>query len=292
MNNWKKLTDFCDYLERAEKELDDSILKTQNEVMKLQDILDTISPVPVSEPKEDEKPVRPQQNRKVFRGFDYKLPAPVVEDKVDHYGEFLDYLDQYKSLPKLDREHFAERFSKRVMDYSRMTAAHLYNRLTPLIYELNKSLDKVLDSDLTQDNLRFRARYTTNRATKVVKEFERLNQEFSLLKRVEVLSREKELEDPNKNAKKSKKQEDDPFEIVANLTPKQLNSLYRLRGSARRNLMSSIIKEKAEASFMSFLRNIDQRASEEEQLDVLSAARRGFLVLAHDPRSYALIVSR
>lgn len=293
MNNWKKLTDFCDYLERAEKELADSILKTQNEVMKLQDILDTISPVPVSEPKEEERPVRAQQNRKVFRGFDYKLPAPVVEEKTDTYGEFLDYLDQYKSLPKLDREHFADRFTKRVMDYSRMTAAHLYNRMTPLIHELNKSLDKVLDSDLTQDNLRFRARYTTNRATKVVKEFERLNQEFSLLKRVEVLSREKEIEDPNKKANQDKnKKEDDPFEIVANLTPKQLNSLYRLRGSARRNLMSSIIKEKAEAAIMSFLRNTDQRASEEETLDVLSAARRGFLILAHDPRSYALIVSR
>lgn len=99
--------------------------------MKLQDIFDTISLVPVSEPKEEERTVRAQQNRKVFRGFDYKLPAPVLEEKTDTCGEFLDYLDQYKSLPKLDREHFADRFTKRVMNYSLLTSSYLYNRMTP-----------------------------------------------------------------------------------------------------------------------------------------------------------------
>lgn len=79
---------------------------------------------------------------------------------------------------------------------------------------------------------------------------------------------------------------------MANLTPKQLNTLYRLRGSARRNLMSSIIKEKAKTAIMPFLRNTNQMASEEETLDVLSAARRIFLILAHDPRSYSLIFFR
>lgn len=292
MNQWRILTDYCNYLERAEKELNDSILKTQNEVMKLQDILITISPIPVDEPKEEIRPLRPQQNKKVFRGFDYKNPAPVVEDKIDHFQEFLDYLDQYKALPKFDRSHLADRFAKRVMDFSRMTAAHLYNRLPPLINDLNKSFDKVLDSDIEQDNIRFRARYTTNKAAKVIKEFDRLTQELGLLRRTEILSRERD--DDQNVQKKSKRnaEEDSPFEILANLTPKQLNALYCLRGSARRNLMSSIMKEKAEASFLKFLRNVDFQASEEEQLSVLNAARRGFLILSHDPRAYALIQSR
>ncbi|OHS92708.1 hypothetical protein TRFO_40965 [Tritrichomonas foetus] len=291
MNDWGKLESYCEYLERAEKELNDSILQTQNEVMKLQDILDTISPVPVSEPKEEVRVPRANQNRKVFRGFDYKVQQQVVETSADPYGEFLDYLQQYKAMPKFDRSNLADRFTKRVMDFSRMTAAHLHNRMTPLIRQLNKELDKVLDADISQDNIRFRARYTTNRASKVAKEFERLNQEFGLVRRTEVLSREKEIDESA--TKKTKKNVDEsPFEILANLTPKQLNALYSLRGNARRNLMSSIMKEKAEVSFLSFLRNIDTSMSDEEMASVLKAARRGFLILAQDPKAYALILSR
>ena len=291
MNDWNKLTNLCKYLEKCEKELNDEILKTQTEVMKLQDILDSISPVPVSEPKEEVRVIHPNANRKVFRGFDYKNVQPVVEQpKEEMYMDFLDLLDQYKAMPKFDRSHLADRFTKRLMDYSRMTAAHLYDRMCPLVKILNNKLDNILDADISQDNIRFRARYSTNWAIKVDKEFERLYVELGLNRKTDVLAREKVPEE--KKPQKEKKNTESPFEILANLTPKQLNSLYKLRGDARRNLMSSIMKERAESAFLPFLKNYDTQSSDEETKSFLNAAKKGFLILSHDPKSYALVLNR
>lgn len=290
MNDWSGVRRFCNYLEHASKELDDKVLETQNEIMKLQDILDSISPIPVSEPKEELKPQRVQQNRKVFRGFDYKIAPKVVATSVDPYGEFIDLLEQYKGMQKFDRTHLADRFTKRLLDFSRTTAAHMHVRMVPCIQKLSQELDKVLDYDISQANLKFRAKYTTDKATRVLDEYHRLIQEFSLQRRVDVMTRELELEEPE--PPKKKVDAADQFEILANFTPKQLNMFYRLRGNARRSLMSATIKEKAEKTFMDFLSKarVDYN-NEEESIAVLKAAQRAFMIIAHDAKAYATVVS-
>jgi hypothetical protein len=84
----------------------------------------------------------------------------------------------------------------------------------------------------------------------------------------------------------------DQFETLANFTPKQLNALYAMRGQARRALMSSTIKEKAETCFISFLKNCGLSDDEKEQANVLRAAQHAFLMLSYDPRSYAIVIGR
>lgn len=290
MNDWSGIRRFCNYLEHASKELDDRVLETQNEIMKLQDILDAISPVPVSEPKEEVRPQRIQQNRKVFRGFDYKVAPKVVATSVDPYGEFLDLLEQYKGIQKFDRAHLADRFTKRLLDFSRTTAAHMHTRMVPCLQRLSQELDKILDYDISQANLKFRAKYTTDKATRVLDEYNRLIDEFGMRRRVDVMTRELQMDEE----KPSKKKPDvsDQFEVLANFTPKQLNMFYRLRGNARRLLMSATIKEKAEKTFLDFLSSarVDDN-HEEESIAVLKAAQRGFMIIAHDAKAYATIVS-
>lgn len=292
MNDWDSLTQLCDYLEHLSQEMDENIMRTRNEATKLGEILDTISPVPVSEPKEEAKPQKLIQNRKVFRGFDYKVaqkPSNPFPSE-DTFGDFLNYFEQYKRVSKFDRKHFGDRFAKRIMDFSRMTAAHLYNRMVPCIHKLNEEFDKILTYDLEQPNLKYRAKYTTDRAAKVVQEYDRLVAEFGLNRRVDVLSREKQLEPPPKPPKKV--EVEDQFEVLANLTPKQLNSLYALRGSARKSMMNCKIREKTEQTFMHFLRKHDPSSDEAEDILYLKAASSCFKILSHDHRSFALVARR
>ena len=52
MSNWKPIINLCEYLEEASYELNEEIAKTKREASKLQDILDTISPVQLTEKRE------------------------------------------------------------------------------------------------------------------------------------------------------------------------------------------------------------------------------------------------
>lgn len=287
MNDWDSIRRLGSYLEHASQELDNKIGETQNEIMKLQDILDTISPVPVSEPKEEARPQRLQQNRKVFRGFDYKVSPQLVQTSMNPFEEFTDLLDQYNSMKKFSREHLGDRFAKRLLDFSRATASHMHERLTPCVRRLSAQLDKVLDADMSQASAKFKAKYTTDKAVRVAHEFDRLVQELGALRRVDVMTREFPLEARPKPKKIDDKSEQ--FEILANFTPKQLNTFYRLRGNARRAMMAATMKEKSEKVFMDFLKDVSF-SSDKEQLAVLQAAKRAFLILSHDPRSYATII--
>jgi hypothetical protein len=289
MNDWSILTRLCDYLERTTKELDDKVHATQSEVMKLQDILDTISPVPVSEPKEEVKAARVQTNRKVFRGFDHKVAQQPVASSMNPFQDFVDLLQDYNALSKFDRSHNADRFTKRILDFSRTTAAHLHVRMVPCVQRLSSELDKVLDYDISQPALKFRAKYTTDKARQVVAEFDKLIQEFGLFRRAEVLSREQALEEP---VKKVIVAVENPFETLANFTPKQLNTFYALRGNARRSLLSTTIKEKVESGFMSFLRAHATSDDETEEVHVLRAAQRAYMILSHDSKAYGLVVAK
>ena len=289
MNDWDSVRRFGSYLEHAHKELEDKIGETQHEIMKLQDILDTISPVPVSEPKEEARPQRIQQNRKVFRGFDYKVSPQLQQTSMNPFEEFTDLLDQYNSMKKFSREQLGDRFAKRLFDFTRATAAHMHERLTPCVRRLTAELDKILDYNMEQPNLKFRAKYTTDWAVRVAREFDRLTQDLGARRRVDVMTREFPFEE-QKKVKKNLDDKSEQFEILANFTPKQLNTFYRLRGNARRALMSATMKEKAEKVFMDFLADVSF-TNDKEQLAVLQAAQRGFMILTHDPRSYATIIA-
>jgi hypothetical protein len=288
MSDWDSIARLCNYLEEAAKELDDKVHSTQSDVMKLQDILDAISPVPVSEPREEVRAPRQQQNRKVFRGFDHKVTPQAAAASANPFGDFLMYLDQYKQASKFDRSHLGDRFSKRVMDFSRTTAAHLHLRLIPCVERLARELNRVLDYDLSQPNLRLRAKYTTDKATNLMQEFEKTIREFGLTRRTDVFAHE-QVDEPLL-AKPKRVESGDQLETLANFTPKQLNALYAMRGAARRNLMAATIKEKAEAHFVPFLKGCSFNDDETEQVNVLHAAQRAFMILSHDPRSYALVV--
>jgi hypothetical protein len=56
--------------------------------------------------------------------------------------------------------------------------------------------------------------------------------------------------------------------------------------------MAATVKEEAESVFLSFLKNCRLGGDEKEQTDVLHAAQRGFMILSHDPRSYATIMGK
>jgi hypothetical protein len=290
MSDWDSIARLCNYLEQASKELDEKVHSTQSEVMKLQDILDTISPVPVSEPREEVRAPRQQQNRRIFRGFDHKLTPQAAATSADPFSDFLMYLDQYKQTSKFDRSHLGDRFTKRVMDFSRTTAAHLHLRLVPCVEKLTRELERILDFDLSQPNLRFRAKYTTDKATNLMQEFEKTIREFGLVRRIEVFAHEQAAE--TIIVKPTRTESGDQLETLANFTPKQLNALYAMRGAARRNLMAAAIKEKAEAHFLPFLRGCRFTDDETERVNVLHAAQRAFMILSHDPRSYALVAAR
>jgi hypothetical protein len=291
MAEWERVSRFCRYLETVTKELDDKVHTTQSEVMKLQNILDTISPTPVSEPREDVRVVRAQANRRVFRGFDHKVTPQTAATSGDPYGDFCLFLEQYKQMPKFDRVHIADRFAKRILDFSRTTAAHMYVRLPPCMRRLTCELDKILDYDLSQPNLKFRAQYTTEKGQHVLKAFDKAIREFGLSRRTEVFANEQIGAEPQKRNGRPRENADQ-FETLANFTPKQLNALYAMRGQARRSLMASAVKEKAETCFMSFLKDCGISEDEREQVNVLRAAKRAFLILSYDPRSYAVVQGR
>lgn len=290
MNDWSSVRRFCDYLEHASVELTDRITETQNEVTKLQDILDTVSPVPVSEPKEEVRVANIQQNRKVFRGFDHKMAPKQVATSMDTFEEFKDLLDQYSAVKKTVRGPLSDRFVKRVLDFSRTTAAHMHERLPVCTKRLVQELDKILDYDMDQLNLKYRAKYTTDKAAIVVAEFDRMVEEFGLRRRVDVMTRELTMEE---KVRMKLPDLSTQFEILANFTPKQLNSFYRLRGNARRSLMAATIKEKAEAAFLPFLETaaVGSEDDASDNISVLRAAQRAFMIVAHDARAYATVVA-
>ncbi|KAH0794887.1 hypothetical protein GPJ56_001164 [Histomonas meleagridis] len=260
----------------------------------MQEILDKISPNPVSEPKEEARPQR-FQNRKVFRGFDYKVTPQVAQRSLDPYNEFLDALEEYKKIPNTNRSQLSLRFAKRVMDFSRMTPAHMHQRLIPCIKRLDKELDKILNYDTEKPNLRFRAKYTTEKAIQTVHQYEDLIKELGLLRKTSVISCEMELSNTKNTEEKPKKvKTDSQYEVIANFTPRQLNSLYALRGNARRSLVDASIKEKAQNVFFGFFDEVknDIYESDELVIDVLRAAQRSFIILSNDQRSYAIVQGR
>ena len=285
MNNWKPIVDLCEYLEEASFELTEEITKTKREASKLQDILDTISPVQLFEKRESEYVPRPQK-QKFFRGIEHK-PEPRVS--ADPYGDFVHALSEYKRLPTINRERLSQSFANRLMDFSRITPAHLHERMVPCLKELIKDLDGIMSLDINQQNQRFRAKYTMEKAQEIIDEYDRLIQENGALRRVDVIARERVIEPPKI---KAKSQNHDSFETIANLTPRQLNEFYHLRGTARQLKMIANIREKTAEAFVPFLKKYDIDFDDNEKADYITASARAFQLLTNSKRMHALVCTR
>ena len=286
--DWKELNDFCQYLENARFELDKKIIETQNEVIKLQDIFDGITPRPMNDPHEELHPKAPITKSRIFRGFEQ--PVQRVQSSADPYSDFLHYFDEYKRLPQLQRTRPQERFLKRIMDFSRMTPAQMYSRLIPSVQEINRQLDKILSFNVEQPNLRYRGLHLIESAERIITQYQKYIQEFGLTRRVDLKQFELKME--NDPPKKKKPAPVEKFETVANLTPKQLNAIYSLRGNARRAVMELNIKEKAEKAFVSFTdqANSFYDADDDDLISILKTCSRGYRVLVQNPRYYSIVV--
>ena len=282
MSNWKPIVDLCEYLEEASYELNENITKTKREASKLQDILDTISPVQLTEKREAAYVPRVQK-QKFFRGIEQK---PEIKVSADPYGDFVSSLSEYKKLPNIQRERLSQSFANRLMDFSRITPAHLHERMIPCLKELIKDLDSMMSLDISQQNQRFRAKYTMEKAQEIIDEYDRLIQENGALRRVDVIARERVIEPPKSRVKTAKH---DSFETIANLTPRQLNDFYHLRGTARQLKMIANIRERTADAFVPFLKQYDIDFDDKEKADYIKASARAFQLLTNSKRMHALV---
>lgn len=288
--DWESLTSFCKYLEQIRFELDKKIIETQNEILKLQDILDGINKIPTNDPHEELHPKNRIQKTRIYRGFEQ--PIKTQSKSADLYDDYLHYYDCYKRLPPLLRSRPQERFLKRVMDFSRMTPAQMFSRIIPSFNILINQLDKISQYDTSQPNLRYRGLRTIEDTNNLIIQYQKIIDQFDLSRRVDL--KQYELKFENQSLKKSKPPPVQKFETIANLTPKQLNTIYSLRGNARRAVMELNIKEKAEASFVPFLKQIENfyDASDDDIISFLQASCRGFKILSQNHKCYATIVKK
>ncbi|EAY09035.1 hypothetical protein TVAG_180090 [Trichomonas vaginalis G3] len=284
--NWNYVTSYCDYLERVSHELDETILKTKREASKLQSIFEAISPNQVTDPRENESAPPSHQRQKFFRGFEQR---PELKISADPYGDFQNALNTYKKLPKFPRERLPNSFINRMMDFSRLTPAHLFDRMIPCLRTLSQELDKVMDMKIDQPNQTFRVKYTLEKAEEILNAYEKLIVENGANRRVDVIAREKQIDPPKQSPPKPKA---DVFETIANLTPKQLNEFYHLRGTARQAKMIAMMRERAAHDFTEFLQTYNENLDLKEKEDYLRTAARAFQLLTNSKRKHALISSK
>lgn len=283
---WGYVSNYCDYLERVSHELDEMILKTKRETSKLQSIYETISPNPKTDPREVESTPRSQPRQKFFRGFEQKAEVKV---SADPYGDFQNALNEYKKLPKFPRERLSNSFINRMIDFSRLTPTHIFDRMIPCLQTLSGYLDQLNDMRVDQPNQIFRVRYTMDRAEEILNTYEKLIQENGANRRVDVIAKERNIEPP---APKPTQVKTDNFETIANLTPKQLNEFYHLRGTARQMKTIANMREKASADFEDFIKTYDENMSESDKRDYLRASARIFHLLTNSKRKHALVCSK
>lgn len=271
----------CKYLEIINSELETRIRQTQSDVSKMQDIFETINPIVHDvEPKENEEVAELLSKAKGVEVKEVKPKMVVVEP----FEQFQQCLKEFSEIPALKREQFPKKFLSSVMEHTRKTPAHVFDRLTPCIRRLTQELDKVLKTDMEQEALAFKATYVMERAAVVADVFEN---EISCFEKIEELDVPfTEQEEKKKEEKIEGKSIVDTMETVANFSQKQLSTLYRLRGEARSSLIMARIREKVEEVMLPLLEN---KKMQKDPMTYLRIASKGFNILSVDPRSYAVI---
>jgi hypothetical protein len=136
MINWTSLVELHDFFEKVNHELNTKLCNTQNEILRLQKIVDSFNP---SASFLDAQTKKPSFNS--------------IHSSADAYSVFQTNLDTFYKLPKLSRERIAQPFLNRMMDFCRPTAAHFQERMVKccdtLIHEF-KMADKARTSFLAE----------------------------------------------------------------------------------------------------------------------------------------------
>jgi hypothetical protein len=271
----------CSYLEMINSELDTKIRETQSDVAKMQEIAEAMRPAPSSEPKENarvgrlinlEKGIGPKEKP--------DRPAPL-----DPFAQFEEALAQFNSIKALHRDQYSRRFLANLSSYTPKTTAHALARLLPCAKRLGQEFDKVLAFDLDQPSAGFRAKLVVEKGPLVIERFAQEIQNLGLSRPLQPPGREKaEAQD---NSKPLSRPISTHFETIAKLSEKQLSNLYRLRGTARKELMMVRMREKIEETIVPLLE--DEGDELLDDVGTLKLASQAFVLLSTDPRRYALV---
>lgn len=265
------------YLSILEAELDSRIKQTMVDVRKLQDIYEAIRPVEDKTPKINQKIAKLLDLAKGKNSPDiYEKPAPS-----DPYVEFQEALEAFNQIPGKKSKDISMKFANRILTFVSKTEAHVIHRLVPAARSLNREMDQILHYDLNQPSFALRASYATEKLEKVIEAFEKELSPFEL-NHAPCSFREK----PEVIEQQKKKQHkiSPTFDSFASLKIKELSSIFRKRGEARKSLIDRRIKEKIEEVFMPLIRSDDI-----DDMEKLKLASKFFPLLSNT-RSYALVI--
>ncbi|KAH0792179.1 hypothetical protein GPJ56_003978 [Histomonas meleagridis] len=268
------------YLEIINNEVEFKIHQIQVSVSKLQDIYESIRPVEVNTPQENEVVANILN---IVKGNSPKEERKPKEQPPSPFDQFQEALKQFQSIKELNRERYSRRFVTSISNYSQKTPAHSINRLLPSVRRLNKELDKILSYNIEQPALECKALYGTERASTVAESFEKAFEDFKDNQKLEFPFKEKEEAKFQKQVKQQNPNKE--FEFISDLTPKQFSALYKLRGDARLELIKRRIKEKAEEVLIPLFR----KESDLDKIEKLKVASKAFMILTESPQSYALV---
>lgn len=283
MTSWRSIRRLCGLLEGISYELDCKLMKTKKESAKLIDILEAISPMKFMDPRDSVSTSGIANRKKFFKGFDQPAQTQSTEET---YAEFVKALEEYKKLPSLPRERLSNSFRSRMLDFSRLTQAHLHERMIPCAKAMLDDLNEVSKLDLDDASQRYKVTYTVRCIEDVFNEYDRLIKANDVFKRVDVIGKEREIKTTTKEVPKKKV---DTFETIANLTPKQLNEFYHLRGQARQIKVIVDVKRAISETVLPFLKSYNYDMSPEEKIDFLKLCARSFHLLSNTKRKHALV---
>lgn len=308
MSEWENTTTLCAYLEMIEEEIIDRIKKANNDVQTLEEIYERIRPI--EKPKEKQPDPTIDQLLCKAHKAEFKPTQQTKKEKDDPFTIFSNLVKDFNRIPYLKRESLSHKFIKSLSGFTKITPAHVFHRGIPCIKRLNQELDNVLKCDLDQPAQSFRAAYTTDRAKDISEKLEDFINSFESYETVDPITQEKK--DMVKNLNTGKKTFEQQFDMIADIPPKKLTNLYRLRGQARSSLIMARIREKVEEVLIPLIESIDLVAEEDipdikhyrtlfdwywdnepdsirKEITKLKMASLGFIIVSEDCRSYALI---
>ena len=269
------------YLSILESELDFSIRQTMADVRKLQDIYETIKPVEDNTPKENKEITQLLNLANGITPNDKESEKPLPPDP---YKEFQEALEAFNKIPGKKHKELSHDFISRLSDFTPKTEAHVLHKLVPCARALNHELDMILKYDMEQPSFCLRATYGTEKAVSVMKAFEKELENFQDMKKIDCPFKEKFQQE--QKPKPKQRQISTQFETFANLKLKQLSSIFKKRGEARKTLITYRIREKLEEVLLPYLHSSNENI---EEIQKLRTAAKYFPILANNPRAYSLI---
>lgn len=270
MVDWGVLRQLCHKLEAMNYELDTKVCNTQNDILKLQAIIEGITSKSSPDFKE-EIPVSHQQ-RRVFKGYDR-----LEEASGDLVHRFERNMQAFKKLPPLQRDRIAHPFVSRILDFCRFTPAHYYDRMIPAATEMMR----LLDGSTAKDQI-------VERTVHAVKLFDNTIKENGLMRQVNVPRHEAQCQ-PSMELAVSTESIDESFETIGNLTLKQLYEIYKTRGTARQMKTLLDMKTKTAEAIDQILECDTDDLEDEEKEQLLMTLTKAFHIITDSPRNVAIV---